>query len=59
MRHAGMDDGVGVGIGGIDAEGLREPRAVAGLDRGEAEATVEIAGRDEADPARAEAQTPS
>ena len=35
IRHAAMDDGVGVGIVGIDAERLRQPRAVAGLDRGE------------------------
>ena len=32
-----MNDGIGVGIIGIDAERLRQPRAVAGLDRGEAE----------------------
>ena len=31
-----MDNGVGVGIVGIDAECLRQPRAVGGLDRGEA-----------------------
>jgi hypothetical protein len=34
---AAMNDCVGVGIGGIDAEGLREAGAVGRLDRGEAE----------------------
>ena len=33
-----MDDGIGVGITGIDAERLRQPRAIGGLDRGEAKA---------------------
>ncbi len=32
-----MHHGVGVGVIGIDAEGLRQPRAVRRLDRGEAE----------------------
>ena len=35
-----MDHGVGVGIFGIDAECLRQPRAVGGLDRGEAKPLV-------------------
>src|SRR5258705_2408953 len=49
-----MDDRVGVGIIRVDAEGLRQPRAIAGLDRGEAKAMLHIARGDKADPARAE-----
>src|ERR1019366_7977125 len=49
-----MDDGIGVGICGIDAERLRQPCAIAGLDRGEAKPPGLVARRDEADPARAE-----
>src|SRR5450759_3381082 len=49
-----MDDGIGVGICGIDAERLRQPCAIAGLDRGEAKPAGLVARRDEADPARAE-----
>ena len=49
-----MDHGVGVGIGGVDAESLREAGAVGRLDRGEAEFSVHVARGDEADPARAE-----
>ncbi len=47
-----MHHGVGIGIFGIDAERLRKPDAVAGLDRGEAKALRLVARRDEADPAR-------
>src|SRR5947207_5712080 len=49
-----MNDGIGIGIAGIDAERLCQPRAVAGLDRGEAKALLLIPRRDEADPVRAE-----
>ena len=35
---AAMDDGIGVGIIGVDAEGFGEPRSVIRLDRREAEA---------------------
>src|SRR5450755_2347886 len=49
-----MHHGVGVGIVGVDAECLRQPGAIAGLDRGEAEAPLHVARGDEADPARAE-----
>ena len=49
-----MDDGVGVGIIRVDAERLRQSRAVSRLDRREAEARVRVARDDEADPARAE-----
>ena len=35
---AAVDHGVGVGIVGVDAEGLRQPGAVSRLDRGEAKA---------------------
>ena len=52
--HAAMDHGIGVGVPGVDAEGLRQSCAVAGLDRGEAKALVLVARGDEADPARAE-----
>ena len=49
-----MDDGVGVGIFGVDAERLRQPRAVTGLDRGEAKARSLSRIATKADPARAE-----
>src|SRR5258708_4973782 len=49
-----MDHRIGVGVTGIDAERLRQPRAVAGLDRGEAKPLCRVARGDEADPARAE-----
>src|SRR5258708_33193035 len=49
-----MDDGVGVGVGGMDAESLRHPCAVSRLDRREPEAASHIARRDEADPTGAE-----
>src|SRR6202035_339755 len=51
---AAVDDGVGVGVIGIDPERLRQPRAVAGLDRGETEMPLGVARRDKPDPARAE-----
>src|SRR3954469_3262179 len=53
VGDAAMDDGIGVGIGGVDAKSLRQTCAVGRLDRGEAETAVDIARRDEADPARA------
>src|SRR6185436_3881298 len=49
-----MHDGVGIGVVGIDTKSLRQPRAVRRLDRGEAESSRDVAGGDEADPARAE-----
>src|SRR2546430_6327501 len=49
-----MHDGVGIGIIRIDTERLRQPRAVGRLDRGEAESLLDVACRDEANPARAE-----
>src|SRR5436190_14920045 len=49
-----MDHGIGVWIVRIDAERLCQPRAVAGLDRGEAKALRQVPRRDEADPVRAE-----
>src|ERR1700722_13667978 len=54
MGHAAMDDGIGVGIIGIDAEGLREARAVSRLDRGKAKAHLVVARCNEPNPARAE-----
>ena len=52
---AAVYDGVGIGVIGIDTEGLRQPHSVEQLDRGEAEfLLLHIAGGDEADPARAE-----
>src|SRR5450756_771695 len=54
IRNTAMDDGVGIGIIGIDAECLRQPCAVTGLDRREAKAPIDIALCNEADPARAE-----
>src|SRR5215217_7967247 len=49
-----MHDSVGVGIVRIDRKSLRQPRAIRRLDRGEAESLLDVAGGDEADPARAE-----
>src|ERR1700730_13504571 len=48
-----MDDGIGVGITGVNAERLRQPRAVTGLNRREAKPPIAIARGDEADQARA------
>src|ERR1700716_46109 len=49
-----MNDGIGVRVIWVDAERLRQPGAIAGLNRGEAKPPLHVAGRDEADPARAE-----
>ena len=49
-----MNDRIGIGIVWIDAKSLRQPRAVGRLDRGEAESLLDVACRDEANPARAE-----
>src|SRR3981189_3751263 len=49
-----MNDGIGGRVFWVDAVRLRQPRAVAGLNRGEAKPPLHVAGRDEADPARAE-----
>src|SRR5579863_2316410 len=49
-----MDHGIGVGVLRVDAECLRQTRAVRRLDRREAEALADVARRDEANPARAE-----
>src|SRR2546423_11769206 len=49
-----MNHGIGIGVIWVDAEGLREARAVGRLDRGEAETLRLVARGDEADPARAE-----
>jgi len=43
MGNAAMDDRIGVGSAGIDAERPREPHAVGRLDRGEAEALCDVA----------------
>src|SRR3977135_4678668 len=49
-----MNDGVGVRVIWVDAVRVRQPGAVAGLNRGEAKPPLHVARRDEADPARAE-----
>src|SRR5258708_29425703 len=54
IRGAAMDHGVGVGIIGINPEGLREPCAVRRLDRREAKPRRYIPRGDEAHPARPE-----
>src|ERR1700722_9535554 len=54
MGGAAVDDGIGIGIFRIDAERLSQACTVAGLDGGEAEAVLDVAGGDEADPAGAE-----
>ena len=54
VSDAAVNDRVGVGIIGIDAESLRQPSAIRRLDRGEAKALRRITRGDEANPTRAE-----
>src|SRR3954468_20809634 len=54
MSGAVMHNCVGIGIIGVDPERLGQSCAVGRLDRGEAESSLDVAGGDEADPARAE-----
>src|SRR6201995_1909802 len=49
-----MDHGIGVGIVGVDPDGLREPRPILRLDRREAEARGRVTLGCELDPERAE-----
>src|SRR5258708_6230966 len=54
IGDAAMDHSVGVGIIWVDAERLRQPRAVAGLDRGETKPPRDVPRGHEGDAARTE-----
>ena len=58
-RLAAMDHGVGVGIIRVDSKRLRQPRAVAGLDRGEAESPLDVARATKRTQREQNTQTPS
>src|SRR5260370_32953135 len=54
IGDAAVNHRVGVGVIGIDAEGLSQPGAVTRLERGEAKPPLRVARGDEAYPARTE-----